>query len=384
MSTAAVSVQFKNEAPRARVLRAVRQWIADGILSPGETLPPEREISARLGVGLGTVQRVLKLLEDDGTVVKHDGRIRTIAPAPPDLDILTESVVVVDDWTGPSLNQFAPGWSFFVTAGVLRGLGERGLHAVLSQPKGIADGQLDRLLRARPMALVVPEVDIWGGDPASLARQAEAAGIPVVVFGGEPGCEQFDRVEPDHETGAYELTRWLLSRGKKQIRQFWPFSWEKPWIKSRRLGYERAMREAGLAPLESIRREEPSYATKDAGTVFRSRAEATAGALAPFVLGAKSTDALMALNDGFAASVNAAMRLLGKTPNVEIEVVGYDDFWEESPDRQFEPVGPLATVDKNNLECGRQLVSLLLERIGKQLPPEPQVRFVKPTLRVLV
>ncbi len=385
VSTATAKFEIKNEAPRARALRAVRQWIADGVLAPGETLPPERDISAKLGVGLGTVQRVLKLLEDEGAVVKHGGRTRTVGQAQPERQsVLSDSVVVLDDWADPFPRLRAPGWSLFITVGVLRSLGEMGLHAVVSQPKGIGEGHLDRLLASAPMGLVVPEVDTWGGDPATLARQGHAAGVPVVVFGDEPGCEPFDRVEPNHETGAYELTRWLLARGKKHIRQIWPFSWEKPWVKRRRIGYERAMREAGLEPLPAIRSEEPHYATQDSSLVFRSQAQATAGALAPFILGASPTDALMAVNDGAAAAVSAAIRLLGKTPNVDIEIVGYDDFWEESPDRQYEPAGPLATVDKNNLECGRQLVSLLLERIEKKLPSEPQLRFVKPTLRVLV
>lgn len=384
MKTATADFQIKNEAPRARALRAVRQWIADGVLAPGEALPSERDISAKLGVGLGTIQRVLRLLEDEGVVVKHDGRTRTVAQMQPERQgVLSDSVIVLDDWTDPFPLR-APGWSLFITAGVLRMLGEMGLQAVVSQPKGLGEGYLDRLLASRPMGLVLPEVDTWGGDPAALAHQAQAAGVPVVVFGDEPGCEAFDRVEPDHETGAYELTRWLLARGKQHIRQIWPFSWEKPWVKRRWLGYERAMREAGLEPLDAIRSEQPSFATQDPRLVFRSQAQATAGVLAPFVLGAASMDALMAVNDGAAAAVSAALRLLGKTPNGDIEIVGYDNFWDESPDREFEPAGPLATVDKNNLECGRQLVSLLLERIEKKLPPEPQVRFVKPTLRVLV
>lgn len=386
VSTAAASFQIKNDAPRARALRAVRQWIADGVLAPGEALPPERDICAKLGVGLGTIQRVLRLLEDEGTVVKHDGRTRTIAQASPERKgVLHDSVVVLADWAEPFPKLRAPGWSLYITAGVLRALGEIGLHAVVvAQPQGRDDGHLKRLLTSHPTGLVIPEADTWRGDSVALAQQAQAAGVAVVVFSDEPGCEAFDRVEPDHETGAYELTRWLLARGKRNIRQIWPFSWEMPWVKRRWQGYERAMREAGLEPFPAIRSEQPHYTTADPGLVFRSQAQATAGALAPFVLGAGRTDALLAANDGAAAAVSAAIRLLGKTPNVDIEVVGYDDFWEESPDRKFESAGPLATVDKNNLECGRQLVSLLLERIEKKLPPEPQLRFVNPTLRVLV
>ena len=44
--------------------------------------------------------------------------------------------------------------------------------------------------------------------------------------------------------------------------------------------------------------------------------------------------------------------------------------------------GPVATVDKRNHECGRQMIRLLLERIEGRLPPEPQCRVVEPELIV--
>ena len=384
MHLAQASLEMKNGSPRARALRAVRQWIADGLLEGGETLPPERDISLKLGVGLGTVQRVLKLLQDEGTIVKHAGRTRTVSESRDHVrGVLKDSVVVIDDWTDPFPALRSPGWSLFVTEGVLRGLGEMGLHAIVSQPRGIGEGNLDRLLASRPMGLIVPDIAAWGGDTSAFGFRALAAGVPVVIFGGEPGSESFDRVEPDHATGDYELTHWLLARGKKHIRQFWPFTWVKPWVTSRRRGYEQAMREAGLEPLEPIQGAQCAYPALDEALEFRSRVESTAGALVPFLLGDKPTDAIMAVNDGIAVQSIAAIRLLGKIPNVDVEVVGYDDFWEESPDRRFELVGPLATVDKNNVECGRRLVSLLVERNQNKLPMEPQIRSVKPTLRVL-
>ena len=38
-----------SDSPRSRVIRSLKQWIADGSLAAGEPLPSERELSVRVG-----------------------------------------------------------------------------------------------------------------------------------------------------------------------------------------------------------------------------------------------------------------------------------------------------------------------------------------------
>ena len=64
-------------------------------------------------------------------------------------------------------------------------------------------------------------------------------------------------------------------------------------------------------------------------------------------------------------------------------VVGYDNYWSDVPERQFESAPPAATVDKRNLETGRTLVELLEQRVTGQLSAEPQHRVVEPELLVM-
>ena len=50
------------------------QTIRLGMLAPGESLPPERELAARLGVSRDTVREAIKSLSDAGYLVSRRGR----------------------------------------------------------------------------------------------------------------------------------------------------------------------------------------------------------------------------------------------------------------------------------------------------------------------
>lgn len=50
------------------------QTIRLGVLQPGESLPPERELAARLGVSRDTVREAIKSLADAGYLVSRRGR----------------------------------------------------------------------------------------------------------------------------------------------------------------------------------------------------------------------------------------------------------------------------------------------------------------------
>ena len=65
------------------------QTIRLGVLAPGESLPPERELAARLGVSRDTVREAIKSLADAGYLVSRRGRyggtfLADELPAPPD------------------------------------------------------------------------------------------------------------------------------------------------------------------------------------------------------------------------------------------------------------------------------------------------------------
>src|SRR3954452_9539618 len=52
---------------------ALRAWLATGRHRPGERLPPEKELSAHLGISRGTLRTALQRLEDSGEMERRQG-----------------------------------------------------------------------------------------------------------------------------------------------------------------------------------------------------------------------------------------------------------------------------------------------------------------------
>jgi GntR family transcriptional regulator len=72
------------QSKHIRVRHAILDAIVEGHLKNGDQIPPEQELSAALSVSLGTVQRALRELSIDGTLLRMHGRGTFVAePALP-------------------------------------------------------------------------------------------------------------------------------------------------------------------------------------------------------------------------------------------------------------------------------------------------------------
>ena len=116
---------------------------------------------------------------------------------------------------------------------------------------------------------------------------------------------------------------------------------------------------------------------------FDHRVRQIAGFMIDPLQGADPVDAVMAQNDIDALMIIAACGLLGKVPNKDVAVVGYDNFCDSNQERAFEPALPLATMDKRNADVGREAVRLLQDRVDNKLPKGPQALAITPRLVVL-
>jgi GntR family transcriptional repressor for pyruvate dehydrogenase complex len=66
------------------VAQQIQRLIVEGALKPGERLPPERELCARLGVSRGSVRDAIRILELAGLVVPRQGEGTVVADLSPE------------------------------------------------------------------------------------------------------------------------------------------------------------------------------------------------------------------------------------------------------------------------------------------------------------
>ena len=377
--------EISTVSPRLRVVQSLKAWIRDGVLAPNEALPAERVLSERLSVSQATVSRALAVLERE-RVIHTVSNSRFVANRAYGSPVLRQTGLMSNVVAVAAPEKLSPyhhfgGWSDFITVGVMEELQAAGLHALTLNPERLDMDETNRLLADRPMGVIFPEVEGHQSPPYELADRLLAGGVPVVVYAGEDErSRRFDRLYSDHAAGAYLLTQWLLAQGRRRIVQM-GLAEDSYWMRQRRDGYVRAMREAGLAPLPSVSMIAPpameGLREDDAASFHLHYAT---GVLAAVIQSPDCPDAIMASSDGFVPGIARAIKVFGKVPNRDIAIVGYDNYWEDSWLHKHEPVPPMATVDKRNVEMGRELVRLFQDRLSGKLPPEPQSRVVEPRM----
>src|SRR5665213_321840 len=69
----------------SKVAAELRREIADGVVKPGERLPPARDLAAVMGVNQNTMFRALRVLRDEGILDFQRGRGITVSGNAPGL-----------------------------------------------------------------------------------------------------------------------------------------------------------------------------------------------------------------------------------------------------------------------------------------------------------
>lgn len=391
-----------SNTPRARTVRHLQEWIMDGRLIAGQRLPPEIRLASKLNVSRTTIRLALADLEKQG-LVSGDKRCRTVLNhVKPKRNFLSDTVaLIMDSPTQFNRNLIHGTWhSNFIHTGAVDAIRAAGYDALTIHPDRIAGDMIQRLIAERPRGVIIMRAVLQDKSGEHIAKAFKDGNIPFVIYGdvglvyGDPAFRaEVDTVISDHEVGAYLLTKWLISKGCKRILRFWQFQVSTPeerqeWVVRRNKGYERAIKEAGLECLPPLECYEASYQNapqpknqeEPAQKKPEMRGRLVAGYLVEYLNGPKPIDAIMAISDAIVSSVCAALRVHGKEPNRDVMVVGYDNMWDDIPDKEWEPLGPAATVEKKNLEAGRELMALLQERIEGKIFEQGQRRIVVPEL----
>lgn len=200
--------------------------------------------------------------------------------------------------------------------------------------------------------------------PAHLAILQER-GIPFVVVDRDlPGLEA-DCVLADNFQGGYGATRHLLDRGHRRIACITGPSDLTPSA-DRVRGYQKAMEEAGIEPLEIwIRRGD-----------FRAESGYHAARFFLSLPPAIRPTAIFACNDLMAIGAMRAIGEAGLRIPQDIALVGFDDIALAAY-----VIPPLTTVAQPTYEMGRLAGELLLRRI--QAGGRPPARYLLPVRMVV-
>lgn len=369
----------QSDTPRhARTL--LREWLSsDSVPNP---LPSEHQIARNLGVAQPTVHRALIMLEQEGLVTR-EGRLRrpTSSLTSSSGHVLNSSIIVIAPYRSDENTNHGDAWIEGSTRGVYEMISRGDLNALILKPESLLEHTACQLIKNQPTGVVVPEIyKVTQEKMKKLITPFIQAQIPVAVYSGEFESPEADQIVSDHEAGSYLLTRWLIAQGRRRIyRRELPEYAHIRWVSERRKGYEKAMREAGLEPFGGITiRDLPNTEFISEQTI-EIRSRLWAGYLYPYK---NNIDAMMVDSDGEIPILSRALRILGFIPNQDVTMVGYDDYWSEIPERQYEPIPPLATIDKLNRTAGRELVQLILDRSAGKLPTGPIIRTIQPKLIV--
>ena len=395
MTTSEVVNNMSRQAeprPIVKAMSQLRQLISAGEWDRGQKLPTEFELAVRLGVSRGTARNALTRLEDLGIIRALDasgGKIRgrVVVGSGPCRSLMSRTIMLMthhpSQVQGPAA---VPEWNkeMFIEAGISDATQSASLNFLCLRPSSLTDADIGHLLDDPPIGLLANEYVAREVDSMAVIARLVRGGLSLVATGG-PAFAAYDRVISDHESGAYELTRWLIARGRRRIVQLGFSDPELYWVKQRAAGYRRAMAEAGLETIERVYvpirvgdRRSVESVTEDE---FRTYVRQAVGFVLDATSGATAAEAIMADNDVDAAYYLAALRMLGRKPNDDVAVVGYDNAWM-NPQRAWEPARPAATVDKLNMEIGRRMVRTLLDRTSGRLSSEeaPRVCIVPPKL----
>ncbi len=343
-------LKLNEELPRyVQVKQWVERQIACGRWSPGDVLPPERDLAAQLKVSPLTVSRALQWLAREGVLIRKR-RVGTIVARELPAHLLQAATTLLVLGIGAATRQ---------TADFYFGALHRSIHTELAA-SGIRtiwhDYQFDLVERELRSSELVGILAIAPtAEHIAWLEQLYARGVPVVVVGASADNWALPFVDTDNYAAAREGVSYLLKHGHRRFVGLFA-ALETFNSRDRWRGFRDALQEAGI-PKEHIWTFITPYADdfddavrEGLSTLIRLPNGPTAVFAGGYYL------ALAALQTAHGSGVAVPQQL---------SVLGFDD----PPSAAF-TVPPLTTFRQPLEEMGICAVRKMLQLIRGQ-PPEP-------------
>lgn len=245
MSTAYSILRIDPAAPvplAAQVSQQLAWLIATGELTPGDQLPPVRQLAHDLGINLHTVRAAYAQLAANGLVRAGRGRRATVLEY--DLAATAAAASSLPSFT---LGVIIPDFALFY-APMLDGIeAAAARHPALTV---ICSAREDPGAALRYLNLLVAR----GVDGIIVVSPLLPAELPLALLGQDPPMVFIDYpdapgpgVEFDLEGSATQATRHLIEHGHRRIGYLTPpLEW--PNVAPKHAGYQAALRSSGLQP----------------------------------------------------------------------------------------------------------------------------------------
>jgi DNA-binding LacI/PurR family transcriptional regulator len=330
--------------------------LADGSLSPGQFLLPERSLADQFSVSRPTIRRALASLVERGMLVNHPGLGTSVRGA---------AEREIDRWRviGLLVPNFSNQFFVEVTEAIEQAALQRGYQVLLANTRhqvSFEEMHLQQLANARVSGVVLVH------DPYSPFPQAvsllRAAGIPYVALFNSPSAADCDSVILNDHGGIIEAMRYLYSLGHRHI------------------AFCRAVAGNYAHPRERAYSEFVAQNRLPCPPQFLVPSIAGPGGeglqiLSQLFEGEPAPTALLAGNDHTALMCHKYLTILGKQVPRDVSLVGFDNlrFTEHLPT-------PLTTVDQPKREMGRRALEMLLEQMELGVSSAPRIERFRPHL----
>lgn len=352
-----------------QLLDQLRYLILSGELSPGSRTPSETQLQRQLNISRSTVRQALSNAEAEGLIERVAGKGTFVARSPAG-NKMNHLIGYVVDSRLPSSSSNFPLLSGAESAATDKGY--RILFCGTNKDMDEENRLLDQLLRDEVGGILIWPVA--NDDPTRRLFQVANQGlIPIVLMDRSfPGLN-CDYVTSHNYSGAYVAVQHLVASGHQRI----AFLSHRPlaaWlpIGERFQGYQQALQDAGLTPLEPWLIEAPGqemsfrYGLSSYDTGIGREIEQ----IAHYLGTCQTCTAIFAINDLWAMQTLKAAKLAGLRVPQDLSVVGFDDI-----ELAVHLEVPLTTVAQDFYAIGKRAAELLVERIEGYTGPARKERM---------
>ncbi len=310
----------------------VRSKILNGVIQPGDTIPPEIDLGQWYGVSRTTVRRALQDLVQEGYLFRVPGRgtqvMRSRSPR-------FKAIALICP--------FLHWYMIDLIEGIERVIKPKGYELIIrnSEKNAITEArQIDEVIDINVAGIVLwPKAPEFNYEPSAAVKRLLTGEFPVVVV--DQPADQIDYVTTDNFGGGYAIGRHFCSADITRVGFISDHHRMPASVASRWNGLQEAVRNHGSMLDESYLFRNWGHDEEFAEWIH---------ALAP--------QALFCANDSTAFKVLNTLSRLGLEVPEHIAVAGYDDI---PLSLYMRP--PLTTVRQDIRAVGQSAARLLLQRI---------------------